>query len=177
MKKSILIFVAIVLMAGFSTTVLAQSTVTGTTAGAKIITPISLTETAVLNFGTMSVLAGTPGTCLLSTAGVRTQTGGVNLSVQAPAAANAAYSVGGAVSTAYAITLPSTITVTKAVTLETMTIGTLLAHTVSSGVDGLTGTLSVGGTDSFTVGGTLSVAAGQVAGTYTGTFDVTVAYN
>ena len=165
------------MIAGFSATISAQSTVTGTTAAASIITPISLTETAVLNFGTMSVLAGTPGTCVLSTAGVRSQTGGVNLSVQAPVATNAAYTVGGAVSTTYAITLPATITVTKAVTLETMTIGTLLAHTASSGVDGLTGTLSGGGADSFTVGGTLSVAAAQVAGTYSGTFNVTVAYN
>jgi spore coat protein U-like protein len=58
-----------------------------------------------------------------------------------------------------------------------MTIGTLLARTASAGADGLTGTLDGTGADSFTVGGTLSVIAAQVAGTYAGTFDVTVAYN
>jgi hypothetical protein len=155
---------------------MAQAT-ENTAAGAVIITPISITESSALHFGVMAVLAGTPGTCVLSTQGVRTATGGVNLSAQAPAATNAAYDVAGQASTTYAITLPATITVTKAVTLETMTIGTLLARTASAGADGLTGTLDGTGADSFTVGGTLSVIAAQVAGTYAGTFDVTVAYN
>jgi hypothetical protein len=85
--------------------------------------------------------------------------------------------VAGQASTTYALTLPATITVTKAVTLETMTIGTLLARFNGAGADAVTSTLDGAGTDSFTVGGTLSVSAGQVAGTYAGTFDVTVAYN
>ena len=172
-----MLIAAIVMMASYTTTVMAQATVTGTTAGAVIITPITLTQVTPLHFGVMSVLAGTPGTCVLTTLGVRSATGGVNLSAQAPVATNAAYTVGGQASTTYAIVLPATITVTKAVTLETMTIGTLHAHTTSAGVDGLTGTLSGGGADDFTVGGILSVAAAQVAGTYAGTFDVTVAYN
>lgn len=58
-----------------------------------------------------------------------------------------------------------------------MTIVSILARTASAGADGLTGTLSAAGTDNFTVGGTLEVAAGQTTGLYTGTFDVTVAYN
>jgi len=177
MKKSIMMFVAIVMMTGFTTKVMAQSTVTGTTAGAVIITPIALTEVTPLHFGVMSVLVGTPGTCVLSTQGVRSATGGVNLSAQTPVATNASYTVAGQANTTYAITLPATITVTKAVTLETMTIGTLLARTTSAGADGLTGTLSVGGADGFTVGGTLTVVAAQVAGVYAGAFDVTVAYN
>jgi hypothetical protein len=177
MKKLFMLFTAVVLMAGFTTTVMAQSTVTGTTAGAVIITPIALTQVTNLHFGVMSVLTGTPGTCVLSTQGLRTATGGVNLSAQTPAATNASYTVAGQASTTYAITLPASITVTKAVTLETMTIGTLLARTTSAGVNGLTGTLTVGGADGFTVGGTLTVIAAQVAGVYAGTFDVTVAYN
>jgi hypothetical protein len=143
-----------------------------------IITPISITETSALHFGVMSVLAGTPGTCVLSTLGVRTQTGGVNLSAQTPVATNAAYTVAGQASTTYALTFGApTITVTKAVTLETMTIGTLLVRFNGAGADAVTSTLDGTGADSFTVGGTLSVAAGQVAGVYAGTFDVTVAYN
>ena len=176
MKKSIVLFAAILMMAGFASRVMSQA-IENTTAGAVIITPITITETTALHFGVMAVLAGTPGTCVLSTLGVRTATGGVNLSVQAPVATNAAYNVTGQASTTYALTLPATITVTKAVTLETMTIGTLLARFNGAGADAVTSTLAVGGTDSFTVGGTLAVAAAQVAGTYAGTFDVTVAYN
>jgi hypothetical protein len=174
MKKVLILFVAVSMIAGYSTKVMAQAT-ENTAAAAKIVTPLSITETSSLHFGTMAVLAGTPGTCVLSTQGARTQTGGVNLSIQAPSASNAAYNVAGAVNTTYAITLPATITVTSGT--ESMTINSILARTVSAGVDGLTGTLSASGSDSFTVGGTLNVSAGQVTGVYNGTFDVTVAYN
>jgi|WetSurMetagenome_2_1015567.scaffolds.fasta_scaffold04341_2 hypothetical protein len=174
MKKGLILLAAVIMTAGYSTGLMAQAT-ENTAAAAKIVTPLSITETSSLHFGTMAVLAGTPGTCVLSTQGARTQSGGVNLSVQAPSASNAAYNVAGAVNTTYAITLPSTINVTSGA--STMTISSLLARTASAGADGLTGTLSASGTDDFTVGGTLNVSAGQVTGVYTGTFDVTVAYN
>jgi hypothetical protein len=173
MKKA-LVIIAAVIISGYSTNLMAQAS-ENTAAAASIVTPISIIETASLHFGTMAILAGTPGTCVLSTQGVRTQTGGVNLSVQAPTASNAAYNVSGAVSTTYGITLPSTITVTSGP--ENMTISSLLARPLSAGANALTGTLSGTGTDSFTVGGTIAVSAGQATGTYTGTFDVTVAYN
>lgn len=178
MKRSILLFAAIAMMVGFSGKVMGQAT-ENTAAGAKLITPISISETSALHFGTMSVKTGTGGTCVLSTQGVRTQTGGVDLSSQTPAATNAAYSVSGQAATTYAITLPETITVTETVgETETMSIGSLLARTASAGADGLTGTLSdPAGTDTFTVGGTLTVPLAQLAGVYAGTFDVTVAYN
>lgn len=174
MKKLFVIISAVVMVSGFSTKVMAQAT-ENTAAAARIVTPISITETSSLHFGTMAISAGAPGTCVLSTQGARTQTGGVNLSVQAPTASNAAYNVSGAVNTTYGITLPATITVTTGT--ANMTISSLLARTASAAANGLTGTLSASGTDNFTVGGTLSVAAGQSTGVYTGTFDVTVAYN
>jgi hypothetical protein len=177
MKNLIYLFLAIFMMAGFTTKIMAQAT-ENTAAGAVIITPIGITETAALHFGVMSVLVGTPGTCVLSTSGVRTQTGGVNLSAQTPVAANAAYDVTGMASTTYALTLPATITVTETVGLiETMTIGTLLARFNGAGADAVISTLDGSGDDSFTVGGTLTVPAGQTEGIYAGTFDVTVAYN
>lgn len=175
MKKSIII-ITLLLMAGFTSKVMAQAT-ENTTAGAKIVAPISITETAALHFGTMAVLAGTPGTCVLSTQGSRSATGGVNLSAQTPSATNAAYNVSGAISTTYAITLPATIIVSNGTPAQDMTINALLARSASTGTDGLNGTLNSSGTDSFTIGGTLNVAAAQPAAVYTGTFNVTVAYN
>ena len=176
MKKSIVLFVAIAMMAGFSAKVNAQAT-ENTAAAAKIVTPIAITETSPLHFGTMAVLAGNGGTCVLSTEGIRSQTAGVNLSAQTPTASNAAYDVSGAVSTTYAITLPASITVNGSGAGVQMIINNLLARTASAGANGLIGTLSEVGTDNFTVGGTLNVDAGQEADVYTGTFDVTVAYN
>ncbi len=174
MKTSIKQLAAVIITAIFTTGAIAQAT-ENTAAGAKIIIPITITETSALHFGTMAVLSGTAGTCVLSTTGGRTQTAGVNLSAQAPTASNAAYNVTGALNTTYAIVLPATIVVVNGG--DNMTINNLLARTASAGANGLTGDLGAGGTDSFTIGGTLNVSAGQAAGVYTVNFDVTVAYN
>lgn len=177
MKTIKVLFTVIVMMAGFTARMNAQAT-ENTSAAAQIVTPIAISETSPLHFGTMAVLAGQGGTCILSTQGVRTQTGGVNLSAQTPNASNATYNVSGAVNTTYAITLPSSITVTETLSnTATMTINSLEARSSSAGVNGLNGTLSASGTDSFTVGGVLNVSAGQTTGLYSGSFDVTVAYN
>ncbi len=171
MKKLIIFFVAIVMIAGFSTRVIAQAT-ENTAAAATIITPISLSETASLNFGTMAVLAGTAGTCILATDGSRTTggAGGVNLSVQAPVAAAAAYTATGQAGVTYAITLPTNGTVTVINGGDNMPVNDFVSSV------GASSTLT-GGTENFTVGATLEVAAGQATGAYAGTFDVTVAYN
>lgn len=154
----------------------AQSTVTGTTAGAVIITPVVLSQVTPLHFGVMAVLAGESGTCVLSSTGVRTATGGVNLSAQTPVATNAEYNVTGAASATYALTLPAAITVSEPGG-SSMIIDNLLARFNGVEADAVTSVLTAGGTDSFKVGGTLIVSAGQTAAAYSGTFDVTVAYN
>jgi hypothetical protein len=177
-KRSIILFVALAIMAGFTGKVAAQVT-ENTAAGAKILTALSIAENLPMHFGTMGVLAGTGGTCVVTTAGVRSATAGVTLSAMAPLFSLATYTVTGEPLYTYAIGLPATITVTHTNTVNTMTIGTLLAKS-TSGVESHTATgtlIAVAGTESFTVGGTLTVVAAQLAGTYAGTFDVTVAYN
>ena len=78
----------------------------------------------------------------------------------------------------YAITLPvAAVPVTRAGGNETMTIDNFASRPTSAGADQLTGTLSNVGSDTFTVGARLNVAAGQIDGVYEGTFSVTVAYN
>jgi Domain of unknown function (DUF4402) len=54
--------------------------------------------------------------------------------------------------------------------------GTLGTMTFTTSASAATGTLSAGGTASFTVGGILTVAGGETAGVYTGTYDATVTY-
>lgn len=179
MKKLFVSIVVIAAIAVMSGRVNAQAT-EPTSAGANIITPISIAETSALNFGTMSVSSETGGTCVLSSANVRSATGGVNISTAGTAASTAAYTVTGEASTNYAITLPATITVNKVdggAAAGTMSISALKALVASKAAEQTTGTLTAGGTDSFTVGGTLIVDARQPTGPYTGTFNVTVAYN
>jgi len=174
MKKVLIRMFVLAAIALLPTTMFAQ---TPTDAAANIIAPISLSKTADLHFGTMSVSATVAGTCVLYTSGDRDKGGGVVLSPAAPTPSNAAYSVSGQANASFAITLPGSFTVTDAVSSQTMPVDNLTARVGGAGADGTTGSLSAAGTATFTVGGTLHVAAGQTAGLYEGFFDVSVAYN
>jgi len=178
MKKVLTVLFALIVIFGLIPNASSQVTET-TTAGARILTPLTIVEDLAMHFGTMGVQAGTGGTCVVSTDGVRSATDGVTLSALAPLFSLATYTVTGEPLFTYAITLPSSITVTHTNTSNSMTINSLLAKSTSgSESHSATGTLLVGtGTESFTVGGTLNVDAGQLSGTYSGTFDTTVAYN
>ena len=117
-KTGLMLFAVIVMMAGVTTSLMAQTsaTVTGTAAGAKLIVPMTLTQTSPLHFGTINLLTGAGGTVVLpSNSTTRTFTGGVVASTVAPVATNAAYNVTGTKNVTYALTLPATITVTETV--------------------------------------------------------------
>ena len=129
-----------------------------------LLAPISISAAADMDFGTM-VPTGTAGTVTVTTAGARSSVD-VDLLGGVPAAAS--FDVTGATGQAYVITLPSPATLTSGG--NTMTVDTF-NHDA-----GATPTL-VGGSDTFNVGATLHVSAAQAAGTYSGTFDVTVNYN
>ena len=184
MKKITMLFAAVIIMAGFSINVMAQtgtsSTVAATAAGAKLVIPMTLTQTSPLHFGTINIMALAGGTVVLpSNSTTRTfPLGGVSASAVAPLATNAAYTVAGTMNTTYALTLPATITVTETVgNSVTMTISDLTARFNGAGSDAITSTLSGSGTGSFTVGGTLTVPATATGGIYAGSFPVTVDYN
>ena len=174
MKKSLLV-IALMLLAGITTSVMAQvGTSQPTSAGAKIVTALTLTETSALHFGTMAIPTSA-ATVLVSTAGVRTVgSGTVALLSQAPVATNAAYSVAGSVDATYAINLPSSATISSGSHNMTVDNFVALSATVPSAT---TGKLNGSGADTFTVGARLNLASGQAAGVYAGSFNVTVAYN
>ena len=148
----------------------AQTTATAT-ATATIITPISISKNADMSFGNIAVQAATGGTVILAPAGTRSSTGGVTLPSTAGTVAAAAFTVTGSGSLTYAITLPSTVTLTHSGGVQTMSAASFTSNPSS------TGTLS-SGTQDISVGATLTVAAGQLAGVYTsGNFNVTVNCN
>lgn len=181
MKKNVLSLAAILSIGFFTSNLEAQtsSTVAATTAGAKLIQPMTLSETSPLHFGTINVLTGTGGTVLLPSSSLaRVFSTGVASGVVAPLPTNAAYDVTGTKNVTYALTLPNTITVAETLTpAQTMTISLLKARFSSAVADAVTSTLSATGTDSFTLGGTLTVASAQMPGIYAGTFAVSVDYN
>lgn len=178
MKKSIII-IAVLLMASFTTKVMAQGATASAPAAAEIFTPLTLTlqSGSTLDFGKMSV-GGTLGTRTLTTANGNTGvTGSVNYS-SAVATHVPTFLVDGQASKTYVITM---LNASENVThgSDVMTVTDFKFRTASSpSADGTTGTLhATTHNDSFTIGATLNVGANQATGVYAGTINPIVNYN
>lgn len=144
-----------------------------TTASVTLADPITLSETAALQFGL--VAKGSTGTNTITineTTGARSIAGAGNAAlVSGVTPARAAYSVTGEDDATFSITLTS-----ASINLDGPGDGQLAVSLVRSAP---TGTLT-GGTATFGIGGALTVDntdADDVAGAYSGDFEVTVAYN
>lgn len=137
-------------------------------ARAGIQVPISITKMSDLNFGTV-IATPTAGKVVLDPLGVRTAIGGVvltNTSVFGVSAA--AFQVNGEPNTTFSVALPASI-------LMVLGANSMLVDTFVT--DGAPYLLSVNGGQRITVGATMSVAANQAPGLYSGNFAMTVAYN
>jgi hypothetical protein len=172
MKKLIrLLFIAVVLLA-FGTAAFAQVTTTAT-ATATVITPIAISKTTDMNFGTIAVSTAL-GTVEMLPDNTRTPSGGVTLPATAGTVTAAAFTVTGLANSTYTITIPLTATTITSVALDNMTVDTWTSTPTL-----LNGVLDGAGSEIFYVGATLHVAGSQPAGVYvSGTpFSVTVNYN
>lgn len=160
----------ILLLSGFAVSSFAQ--VSGTAnVSVTLVTPIAISKTVDMNFGNVAVSASS-GTVVLTPAGTRSSTGGVTLPVTAGTLTAASFTVTGSPSYTYSISLPaSPITITDGAG-HNMSVGTFTSTPTPTG-------LLNAGTQTLTVGATLSVGASQVAGIYTSSspFSVTVNYN
>jgi hypothetical protein len=163
MKKT-LISAAIVAAVAFTQAANAQTASAPFTANARIVTPISIVKATDMNFG--DVVAGA-GTVVLTTAGVRSTTGSTNLGNGVGVTA-ATFTVSGQANSTYAITLPGSANITGPG--SPMSVGTFTSNPSGTG-------LLTGGTQTLALGATLTVAAGQATGTYSGPFSVSVNYN
>lgn len=145
------------------------------TATSTVIAPIAITAPVVLSFGKFSSrLAGTikvdPNNTITVTGGVLSGTGAT--------ATAARFDVTGDDSNTYSITHSGATNLTDGATTATLMaltkVSALTAIASTTNVD--SGTLTAGAQSIF-VGGTLTVAANQKAGIYTGDVTVTVEYN
>ena len=165
MKKMTKLFCVAIVLIAFGLNTFAQATATAT---ATIVTPISLAKTSDMNFGNLYSAAA--GTASMSTGGVRSVTGGVTA---APGGATTAavFTVSGTANVTYAITLPGATTLTSG--SNTMIVNGWVSTPTP------TGTIGAGGTQTLSVGATLTVPATQPAGIYVtlAPFTVTVNYN
>ncbi|MGZ8287593.1 MAG: DUF4402 domain-containing protein [Telluria sp.] len=153
-------------------TMAADATATSTST---VVAPIAITKVADLAFGKFAAGA-TGGTVTISTSGARSLSGGV-INMTGSTTTAAQFDVTGETGATYSISLAPTTNLTSpgSDTMAFATISDLTgANTVSGNV--ASGTLT-GGAQSIYVGGVLTVAANQVAGTYSGNVVATVQYN
>jgi Mat/Ecp fimbriae major subunit len=169
MKKLILSIAVIAMVATFSNRVEAQSNA-NSDALATLIIPISIANDVAMDFKTVSA-SGTAGTVVMAaTSGAAlTPTGGVTVISGTPTAGT--FTVTGEGTQVFTITLPA-----GASTLTGSVAGTMTVDTWTCS-EALTTAALVGGTLVFYVGGTLNVDADEVAGLYSGTFNIIVDYN
>jgi len=168
MKKTKIIIATILAMTAVSISSFAQVSATATTS-VTVITPIAISKTVDMNFGNLAASPTVAGTIVLAPTGTRTKSGGITLPAVAGTVTAASFAVTGLGTSTYSITLPGTITLTGTPS-GTMTVSSFLS--TPSG----TGTLAAGA-QTVLVGGTLNVAAGQPAGAYTNTTNLTVTVN
>ncbi|HLO92362.1 MAG TPA: DUF4402 domain-containing protein [Lentimicrobium sp.] len=177
MKKLTTILV-VVLAVAFTSNIFAQNsaTVASASASAKIIAPITLSNSVAMDFGTVaSTTDGGDVTLVVAPNGSVTRTF-ENSNAQATTLGNpksAKFDVAGEANAAYNISIPAD----GVVSLNGPSGSTPMAvKTFTSTVATNGGTLNGSGTQTFYVGATLDVNATQTAGTYSGTYSVTVQY-
>jgi hypothetical protein len=144
----------------------AQAATTSGTANARVVTPIAISQTTPLEFGSFSSSAslGTITQAGVVTGGVTAISGGATRTAGVFAVTGEA----AAGTTPYTFTLPANVTLNSG--------GNSMVATLSFASGTSSRTLNSSGSDTVNVNGSLAVAANQAAGAYTGTYSVTVNY-
>ena len=137
-----------------------------------VIAPIAIIKAADLAFG--SFIAVTGGSVTVSPNGARSVTGAVVAAGGTPAAAK--FDVTGEAGATYTISVVGDTNLTSGANNMAFTVISDLTASASTSGTVATGTLTAGAQSIF-VGGTLTVASAQAAGTYTGNIVATVEYN
>lgn len=155
--------------ASFATSASAAASATAT-ATAEILQSLTLTADTALDFG--QIAANTGGTVTVKSDNTVTQTGAV---VWTGTRAPAGFTVTGSKGASVVVTLPTT--------ASTLYLGGNTASPNKMTLDQFTVTPAAGfqldattGKEIFAVGGRLTVGSAQAAGTYSGTFAVSVEY-
>jgi hypothetical protein len=134
-------------------------------AGAKIIAPLQIAKKTDLYFGTIAPSLDTADQVVIGFDGSRKC--GPALTCLTADHTAATFAVSGEMDAVYTVSLPGAIKIVN---------GNGDAMVVSNFAGSKDQGTLFGGNDSFTVGGTLDVAAMQAAGKYTGSFTVAVEY-
>lgn len=140
----------------------ANAATVSATAEVDILAPVTLTQTAGLDFGVVAAGAAAGTVTLPNSSDTRTCSVGLAC---VGSAQRGAFAVTGASTYTIAITVAASTTLTGAGAPMVLALNSGAASVVATGLP-----------QTFFVGGTLTVGAAQTAGTYTGTYNVSADY-
>lgn len=152
----------------FANAAAATATATGT-----VVSPIAITVATNLAFGSFAPGAG--GTVTVDTGGARAAAGPILMGAGASSAAK--FDITGQAGLTYSIAHSGSTSLSNGTDTMTLTKFSDLAGVNGNSGNVTAGTLNGLGAQSLYVGGTLTVAANQAAGVYTGNVIATVEYN
>lgn len=178
MKKLIALFAASIMIA-ISANVMAQNTATeSANATARIINPLKINNTSDLAFGSI-VNDDNGGTVVISPDGSRELNLGLSALPSNTEKSAASYDISGDPDAFFTLTLPGSISIATSTDegAPSMTVDNFTTTVAKNEALDYVGQLNDSGTLTIKVGATLNVNALQASGTYTGTYDVIVAYN
>ena len=168
------IFASLILITFATVNVNAQESATDEATGdasATILKPITIIAGQTLNFGDIAPREA-ESVVDMSVTGTRVLDSGDAQLVPTDEGQNGTFTIAGQANAGFAITIPTAaITLTNSESSETMTVDNFVSSL------GLSSILNASGAASLSIGAKLNVAADQSAGTYNGTYEVTVAYN
>ncbi|THD81008.1 MAG: DUF4402 domain-containing protein [Phenylobacterium sp.] len=181
-RKLLLAGAAAISLTAMASSAFAQASATGTgTASAAVIQPLTIADTTDLAFGRVTTSAAS-GTVTVSATGTRGFSGGVTLA--GGTATNGLFTANGEPNQAVTVTLVSGALTLHGTTSATNTLTGTVASTVAT-TGGASTTLGAAGTGTgatfgnllIPISGALTIPANAASDSYTGTYQVTVAYN
>ncbi len=153
----------------------AQSTATATATGSTtIVRPIAITKNVDLSFGRIVRPASGTGTVTIANSADVVSAGSGAVALSGVTTTRAKFTLDGEGGQAVSISIPTSFDMALSSDATKKIIVTLSPDLASS--IALSNALGSSGTQALYVGGNFSLPASQANGAYTGTFDVTVAY-
>ena len=172
MKK---LFVIAALASGLfgSTSAYAQSSASTSASGSvTLLRPITITKTADLEFGRVVKPSSGTGTVSMTNTSDATSAGSGAVAISGITTSRAKFTIDGEGGQGVSVTVPATFPITNGTDTITVTTTQNLGASTT-----LSNALGAAGSASLNVGGSFSVPSANTTGLYTGTLNVSVAYN
>ncbi len=180
MNKIARIILTILIIFNYTYLAMSQSrhlTTVNATASATIVNPTSLKQSSEQN----NIVLVAPNSTVLKTNNSNKstikQSMSTNFSTASTTNTIATFTVTGLGNTTYNITITPTIVLTKNDASSLITLNTFVSRSSLFAKTGVVSTLNSFGEDTFSICGVVNLSSSQKSGFYSGTYNVTVAYN